>query len=68
MFFTPFFTAVYIVEQLVLQIIYVLKKKNLQFLSLKSAVIIESGFKSRAGYKSACTVVCLTPVGSSIQF
>ena len=36
--FTPFFTAAYIVERLVLQTIYVLNKKILQFLSLKSAV------------------------------
>ena len=34
----PFFTAVYIVERLVLQTIHVLNKKILQFLSLKSAV------------------------------
>ena len=37
-FFTPFFTVVYIVEQLVLQTIYVLNKEILQFLGLKSAV------------------------------
>ena len=36
--FTPFFTAVYIVEQLVLQTIYVLNKEILQFLGLKSVV------------------------------
>ena len=35
---TPFFTAVYIVERLVLQTIYVLNKEILQFLGLKSAV------------------------------
>ena len=37
-FFTPFFTAVYIVERLVLQTIYVLDKEILQFLDLKSVV------------------------------
>ena len=37
-FFTPFFTAVYIVEWLIVQTIYVLNKKILQFLGLKSAV------------------------------
>ena len=35
-YFTPFFTAVYIVEQLVLQKIYVVNKEG--FLRLKSAV------------------------------
>ena len=34
------FTKVYVVEKLVLQTIYVLKKKNFQFLSLKSAETI----------------------------
>ena len=38
--FTPFITAVYIVEQLVLQTIYVLNKEILQFLGLKSASTI----------------------------
>ena len=38
MFFTPFFTAFYIVEWLVLQTIYVLNKEILQFLGLKSYV------------------------------
>jgi hypothetical protein len=33
-FFTPFFTAVYIVEWLILQTIYLLKKEILQFLGL----------------------------------
>ena len=36
--FTPFFSAVYIVERLILQTIYVLNKEILQFLGLKSAV------------------------------
>ena len=35
---TPFFTAVYIVERLVLQTIYVLHKKILSLLGLKSVV------------------------------
>ena len=35
---TPFFTAVYIVERLVLQTIYVLNKKILSLLGLKSVV------------------------------
>ena len=37
-FFTPFFTAVYIVERLVLQTFYVLNTEILQFFGLKSAV------------------------------
>ena len=37
-FLPQFFTAVYIVERLVLQTIYVVNKEILQFLSLKSAV------------------------------
>ena len=36
--FYPIFTAVYIVERLILQTIYVLKKEILRFLGLKSAV------------------------------
>ena len=36
--FTLFFTAVYIVERLVLQTIYVLNKEVLQFLGLKFMV------------------------------
>ena len=36
--FTPYFTAVYIVEPLVIKTIYVLNKEILQFLGLKSAV------------------------------
>ena len=36
--FTPYFTAVYIVERLVLQTIYVLNKEIHQFLGLKSTV------------------------------
>ena len=38
MIFTPIFTAVYIVEGLVLQTIYVLNKEILQYLDLKFAV------------------------------
>ena len=37
-FLTSFFTAIYIVFILVLQTIYVINKKILQFLGLKSAV------------------------------
>ena len=36
--FTPFFTEVCIVKRLILQTIYVINKKILQILSLKSAV------------------------------
>ena len=50
-FFTPFFTAVYIVERLVT--IHVLNKQNLKFWDLKSVVY---SFKSRAGYNGARTV------------
>ena len=53
MFFTPYFSAVYNQERLILQTIYVLNKeifqKNLQF-------IIKSVFKSRVGYNSASMV------------
>jgi hypothetical protein len=38
MFFTPFLLSVYIVEWLVLQMIYVLKKKILYFLGLKFTI------------------------------
>ena len=46
-----------------LQTIYVLNKEILQYLGLKSAVYnreqfeIKSGFKSRAGYNGARTVI-----------
>ena len=56
-FFTPFFTAAYIVELLVLQTIYVVNKKIHQFLGIKIfSIIIESSFKSRAGYNGVRTV------------
>ena len=42
--FTLLFTAVYIVEQLVLQTIYVLNKEILQFLGLKFAVYNQDWF------------------------
>ena len=48
-FFTPFITAVITVERLVLQIIYVLNKEILQFLSLKSAVYNWEQFQSKSG-------------------
>ena len=38
-FFTPFFTVVYIVERLVLQTIYVLKKEILQFFGLPTVYL-----------------------------
>ena len=44
-FVTPFFAAVYVVEQLVLQIIQVLNKKILQFLRLKFTVYNQEGFQ-----------------------
>ena len=52
--FTPFFTAVYNQERLILEIIYVVNKKVLQ---KNPRFIIKSGFKSRAGYNDACTIV-----------
>ena len=58
-YFSPFFTAAFIVEQLVLQTIYGLNKEILQFLSLNPAILIKSGFKSRVCYNGACTVQCL---------
>ena len=45
--FTPFFTTVYIVEQLVLQTIYALK--ILQFLDLKSAIYNWEWFLIKSG-------------------
>ena len=42
-FFTPFFTAVYIVERVVLPTIYVLNKEILQFSNIKSAVSNQEG-------------------------
>ena len=56
-FIAPFFTVVYVVEQLVLEIIYVLNEKILPFLGLKSAFHNqESCFKSGVGYNGAHTV------------
>jgi hypothetical protein len=49
MFFTPFFTEVYIVEQLVLQTIYVLNKEILKFLGLKSAISNRERFQIKSG-------------------
>ena len=46
--FTPFFTAVYIVERLVFQTIYVLNKEILQFLGLKSAVYNQEQFQIKS--------------------
>ena len=42
--FPSFFNAVYIVERLKLQTIYVLNEEILQFLDQKAAVKIESGY------------------------
>ena len=47
--FTPFFNAVYIVERLVLQTIYVLNKEILQILGLKSAVCNRERFQIKSG-------------------
>ena len=47
--FTPFFTAVYIVERLGLQTIYVVNKEILQFLGLKSAVYNREQFQIKSG-------------------
>ena len=46
---TTFFTAVYILEQLVLEAIYVLKKEILQILGLKSAVYNQEWFMIKSG-------------------
>ena len=48
-FLTPFFTTVYIVERLELQTIYVLNKKILQFLGLKSADYNREQFQIKSG-------------------
>ena len=55
-FLTPFFTTIYIVDRLVLQTIYLVKKEILQYLGQNSRFIIKSVSKSRAGYNGACTV------------
>jgi hypothetical protein len=47
--FTPFFTAVYIVEQLVLQTILYLNKEILQLLGLKSAVCNQERVQIKIG-------------------
>ena len=45
---TPFFTAVYIIEQIVLQTIYVVYKEILQFLDLKSEVYNQEQFQIKS--------------------
>ena len=47
--FTLFFTGVYIVEQLVLQTIYVLNKEILKILGIKSAVYNWERFQIKSG-------------------
>ena len=61
--FTPFFTAVYNQERLILQTIYVLNKKILQFLSVKSAVYNPEWFQIKNGLQW-----CLQGIEVSIQF
>ena len=46
--FTPIFSAVYFVERLILQTIYVLNKEILQFLGLKSAVYNQERFQIKS--------------------
>ena len=55
--FYPIFTAVYIVEWLVSQTIYVLDKEILRFLGLKSAVY--NRFRSKACYNGESAVFSL---------
>ena len=68
--FSTFSTAVYIVELLVLQTIYVLNKVILQFLSLKSAVynqerfLIKSRLVTRCVY---CTQLSLIPPHNTLE-
>ena len=47
--FTPYFTTVYIVVQLVLQTIYVLNKEIFQFFSLKSVAYNHERFQINSG-------------------
>ena len=47
--FSPHFHSVYIVEELILQTIYVVKKENLRFLGLKSAVYNWEQFQIKSG-------------------
>ena len=63
-FFTPFFIAVYIVEWLVLQTIYVLNKEILQCLGLKSEVYNSDRFQIKSGY---ATITVLFSAGSQTQ-
>ena len=52
--FYPIFTAVYIVEQLVLQPIYILNKEILQLLGLKSTVFNQVRFQIKIGIIMGC--------------
>ena len=47
--FTPFFTAVYIIERLVIKTIYVLNKELLQLLGAKSPVYNQECFQIKSG-------------------
>ena len=63
-FFTPFFTGVYIVERLVLQTIYVLNKEIFQFLGLKSSVNNRERFQIKSGLEWSAYGTLIVQVGN----
>ena len=66
-FFPAFFTAVYIVERLVLQTIYILNKEILQFLGLKFAVYNRERFQIN-GARKLCILYFYTLQGQRRNF
>ena len=48
-FFTPLLSAVYNVERLILQTIYIINKEILQFLGIKSAIYNQERFQIKRG-------------------
>ena len=63
--FTPFFTAVYIVEPLVLQKMCVLKKEILQYLGLYTAAYNRERLQIKSGINGVCMVKALQDKNSS---
>ena len=62
-----FFTAVYIVERLILQTIFVIQKEILQFLALYPRIYNQERLKSRVGHNGAHTV-CIQTVNGQNNF
>ena len=63
---TPFFTAVYIVEWLVLQTIYVPKKEMLWFLGKKSAVYNQERFMIKKSVYTFIIICCFRFLNNSL--